>query len=214
LKLSYQVKEIFYSIQGEGYHSGRPAVFCRFSGCNLWSGKEADREKAICKICDTDFLGTDGEGGGNYRTAEELADKIDKLWPKENNQVKPFVVCTGGEPLLQIDSDLIDALHERKFEIAVETNGTIPAPEKIDWLCVSPKENTKIVQTRGDELKLLYPQGFLDPEKYIAYDFEYFFLQPVDNAQLNENIQKTLEYVLGHPKWRLSLQLQKILKIK
>ncbi len=212
--MSYQVKEIFYSLQGEGYHSGRPAVFCRFSGCNLWSGKEADRDKAICKICDTDFLGTDGEEGGNYRTAAELAQKIDTLWTKENNPVKPFVVCTGGEPLLQLDNNLIDALHERNFEIAVETNGTIPAPERIDWLCVSPKENTKIIQTRGDELKLLYPQERLDPEKYTSYDFKYFFLQPVDNARLNENIQETLEYVLSHPKWRLSLQLQKILKIK
>lgn len=212
--MSYKVKEIFYSLQGEGYHSGRPAVFCRFSGCNLWSGKEADREKAICKICDTDFLGTDGEEGGNYQTADELAQKIDTLWPKENNQVKPFVVCTGGEPLPQLDDNLIGALHERKFEIAVETNGTIPAPEKIDWLCVSPKENTKIVQTRGDELKLLYPQGRLDPEKYISYDFKYFFLQPVDNAQLIDNTHEALEYVLNHPKWRLSLQLQKILKIK
>jgi 7-carboxy-7-deazaguanine synthase len=212
--LSYQVKEIFYSLQGEGYHSGRPAVFCRFSGCNLWSGKEADRDKAICKICDTDFLGTDGEEGGNYRTAAELAQKIDTLWTKENNPVKPFVICTGGEPLLQLDNDLIDALHERNFEIAVETNGTIPAPERIDWLCVSPKENTKIIQTRGDELKLLYPQERLDPEKYTSYDFKYFYLQPVDNARLNENIQETLEYVLSHPKWRLSLQLQKILKIK
>jgi 7-carboxy-7-deazaguanine synthase (Cx14CxxC type) len=213
--LSYQVKEIFYSLQGEGYHSGRPAVFCRFSGCNLWSGKEADREKAICKICDTDFLGTDGEEGGNYRTADEqLAGKIDTLWPKENNPAKPFVVCTGGEPLLQLDSNLINALHERRFEIAVETNGTIPAPDEIDWLCVSPKENTRIVQTRGDELKLLYPQGRLDPEKYIAYDFKYFFLQPLDNAQLIDNTRESLEYVLNHPKWRLSLQLQKILKIK
>ena len=212
--MSYQVKEIFYSLQGEGYHSGRPAVFCRFSGCNLWSGKEADRDKAICKICDTDFLGTDGEEGGNYRTAAELAQKIDTLWTKENNPVKPFVICTGGEPLLQLDNDLIDALHERNFEIAVETNGTIPAPERIDWLCVSPKENTKIIQTRGDELKLLYPQKRHDPEKYTSYDFKYFFLQPVDNARLNENIQETLEYVLSHPKWRLSLQLQKILKIK
>ncbi len=212
--MSYQVKEIFYSLQGEGYHSGRPAVFCRFSGCNLWSGKEADRDKAICKICDTDFLGTDGQEGGNYRTADELAQKIDTLWTKQNNPVKPFVVCTGGEPLLQLDNNLIDALHERNFEIAVETNGTIHAPERIYWLCVSPKENTKIIQTRGDELKLLYPQERLDPEKYTSYDFKYFFLQPVDNARLNENIQETLEYVLSHPKWRLSLQLQKILKIK
>lgn len=212
--MSYQVKEIFYSLQGEGYHRGRPVVFCRFSGCNLWSGKEADRGKAICKICDTDFLGTDGEEGGNYQTADELAQKIDTLWPKENNQVKPFVVCTGGEPLLQLDNILIDALHERNFEIAVETNGTILAPEKIDWLCVSPKENTKIVQTRGDELKLIYPQGFLDPKKYTSYDFQYLFLQPLDNEELSENMQKTLEYVLSHPKWRLSLQLQKILRIK
>ncbi|HDS05428.1 MAG TPA: 7-carboxy-7-deazaguanine synthase, partial [Deltaproteobacteria bacterium] len=162
--MSYQVKEIFYSLQGEGYHSGRPAVFCRFSGCNLWSGKEVDRDKAICKICDTDFWGTDGQEGGNYRTAAELAKKIDTMWTKENNPVKPFVVCTGGEPLLQLDNNLIDALHERNFEIAVETNGTIPAPESIDWLCVSPKEKTKIIQTRGDELKLLYPQKLLDPE--------------------------------------------------
>lgn len=212
--MSYQVKEIFYSLQGEGYHRGRPVVFCRFSGCNLWSGKEADRGKAICKICDTDFLGTDGEEGGNYQTADELAQKIDTLWPKENNQVKPFVVCTGGEPLLQLDNILIDALHERNFEIAVETNGTIPAPEKIDWLCVSPKENTKIAQSTGDELKLIYPQGFLDPEKYTSYDFQYLFLQPLDNEELSENMQKTLEYVLSHPKWRLSLQLQKILRIK
>ena len=211
--MSYQVKEIFYSLQGEGYHSGRPAVFCRFSGCNLWSGKETDRGKAICKICDTDFLGTDGEEGGNYRTADELAEKISQLWPKENNPVKPFVVCTGGEPLLQLDNNLINALHEKKFEIAVETNGTMSAPEQIDWLCVSPKENTKIVQNRGDELKLLYPQRHIDPEKYIAYDFKYYYLQPIDNVRLKNNIRETMKYVLNHPKWRLSLQLQKILQI-
>jgi len=212
--LSYLIKEIFYSLQGEGYHSGRPAVFCRFSGCNLWSGKDVDRDKAICRFCDTDFLGTDGEEGGNYKNAGELAEKIARLWPRGENTGKPFVVCTGGEPLLQLDKKLIDALHEKKLEIAVETNGTIIAPDGIDWLCVSPKANAILVQKSGDELKLVYPQGQDEPEKYTSYDFKYFFLQPLDDLYLKDNIHKTLDYILNHPRWSLSLQLQKILKIK
>jgi 7-carboxy-7-deazaguanine synthase len=212
--LSYLVKEIFYSLQGEGYYSGRPAVFCRFTGCNLWSGKEADRQKAVCKICDTDFLGTDGKEGGIYKTPTQLANKAIELWPQRKKSIKPFIVCTGGEPLLQMDKDLIVSFHEQSFEIAVETNGTIAAPPGIDWLCVSPKAGAKLVQDFGHELKFVYPQPKAEPEKYGRLDFQHFFLQPLDGLELKENVRKTLEYVLLHPQWRLSLQLHKIMAIK
>jgi 7-carboxy-7-deazaguanine synthase (Cx14CxxC type) len=208
----YSVKEIFYSIQGEGYYSGRPAVFCRFSGCNLWSGKEEDREQALCKFCDTDFVGTDGIDGGLYKTAGLLAKKISQHWPQANE--RRFLVCTGGEPLLQLDAALIAALHEENFEIAVETNGTIPAPLGIDWICVSPKAGVQLVQSSGDELKLAYPQTGLDPQRYAKLNFRHFFLQPMDNVDREEATRRTLEYVLAHPKWRISLQLHKILGVR
>ena len=211
----YSVKEIFYSIQGEGYYSGRPAVFCRFSGCNLWSGREEDRDKALCKFCDTDFVGKDGINGGFYGSAPELAHKVSLAWPqKENHRARPFVVCTGGEPLLQLDAALISELHEAGFEIAVETNGTIPAPLGIDWICVSPKAGVQLMQTGGDELKLVYPQTGLDPQQYAKLNFRYFFLQPMDNVDREEATRRTLEYVLAHPKWRISLQLHKILGVR
>jgi 7-carboxy-7-deazaguanine synthase len=213
--LSYLVKEIFYSIQGEGFHAGRPAVFCRFAGCNLWSGKEADRDKAICKFCDTDFVGCDGEEGGEFQTAADLADRIAKLWPKENtSSIRPFVVCTGGEPLLQLDAGLISALHAKGFEIAVETNGTILPPAGVDWICVSPKANAQPVLRSGNELKLVFPQEGTAPEKYAMLDFQHFFIQPMESPDSEKNERLALEYVKSHPQWRLSLQIHKILKIK
>jgi Organic radical activating enzymes len=213
--LSYLVKEIFYSIQGEGFYAGRPAVFCRFAGCNLWSGKEADREEALCKICDTDFVGIDGAEGGNYQSAAELAKKIRQLWPKEDvKAAKPFVVCTGGEPLLQMDAELITVLHEEGLEIAVETNGTIIPPAGIDWICVSPKASVELLQLCGQELKLVYPQPDAQPQNYVHLDFQHFFLQPLDGPDLDLDTRLALEYVLAHPQWRISLQLHKILGVK
>jgi 7-carboxy-7-deazaguanine synthase (Cx14CxxC type) len=208
----YSVKEIFYSIQGEGYYSGRPAVFCRFSGCNLWSGKEEDREQALCKFCDTDFVGTDGIDGGLYKTASLLAKKISQHWPQANE--RRFLVCTGGEPLLQMDAALIAALHEENLEIAVETNGTIAAPAGIDWICVSPKAGVQLAQASGDELKLAYPQTGLDPQRYAKLNFRHFFLQPMDNVDREEATKQALKYVLAHPGWRISLQLHKILDVR
>lgn len=208
----YSVKEIFYSIQGEGYYSGRPAVFCRFSGCNLWSGKEEDREQALCKFCDTDFVGTDGIDGGLYKTAGLLAKKISQHWPQANE--RRFLVCTGGEPLLQLDYALISDLHEEGFEIAAETNGTIIVPAGINWICVSPKAGVQLVQASGHELKLVYPQAEAEPEKYAKLNFRHFFLQPMDNVDREEATRRTLEYVLAHPKWRISLQLHKILGVR
>ena len=208
----YSVKEIFYSIQGEGYYSGRPALFCRFSGCKLWSGKEEDREQALCKFCDTDFVGTDGIDGGLYKTAGLLAKKISQHWPQANE--RRFLVCTGGEPLLQMDAALIAALHEENFEIAVETNGTIIVPAGINWICVSPKAGVQLAQASGHELKLVYPQAGAEPEKYAKLNFRYFFLQPMDNVDREEATRRTLKYVLAHPKWRISLQLHKILGVR
>ncbi|PKN20083.1 MAG: 7-carboxy-7-deazaguanine synthase [Deltaproteobacteria bacterium HGW-Deltaproteobacteria-6] len=208
----YSVKEIFYSIQGEGYYSGRPAVFCRFAGCNLWSGKEEDRKDALCPFCDTDFAGTDGTDGGVYETAGLLVRKISQHWPQSNG--RRFVVCTGGEPLLQVDDALIAALREEKFEIAVETNGTIVAPAGIDWICVSPKAGVELAQSGGDELKLVYPQDGALPEKYTSLNFRHFFLQPMDGVAREEATRQTLEYVLAHPQWRISLQLHKILGVR
>lgn len=208
----YRIKEIFYSIQGEGYHSGRPAVLCRFSGCNLWSGKEEDRKGAICSFCDTDFLGTDGPEGGVYENAGQLSRSIAKLWPQSEDH--RFVVCTGGEPLLQMDSALVDALHREGFEIAVETNGTIYALPDIDWICVSPKAHTQLLQTSGHELKLVYPQDGAEPRQYEKLDFRHFFLQPMDGPGRDGAVRKTLAYVQMHPQWRISLQLHKILGVR
>lgn len=206
----YKIKEIYYTIQGEGFHSGRPAVFCRFAGCNLWSGREADREKAICKFCDTDFWGTDGVNGGKY-SASQLASAIRLLWPNENDRL--FLVCTGGEPGLQIDEVLITTFHQSGFEIAIETNGTVVLAEGIDWICVSPKADTEIIITKGDELKLVYPQLENKPEDFLHYHFKHFYLQPLDDQKQEEHIKKTIQYCLDNPKWKLSIQTHKFLGI-
>jgi 7-carboxy-7-deazaguanine synthase (Cx14CxxC type) len=211
--MSYAVKEIFYTLQGEGTQAGRAAVFCRFAGCNLWSGRQADRSTAICRFCDTDFVGVDGTGGGKFDSAEALAAAIEEKWTGESSCGKRFVVCTGGEPLLQLDASLIEALHARNFEIAVETNGTIAAPAGLDWLCVSPKAGTKLGQRSGDELKLVYPQVGADPMDFEALPFRHFFLQPLDGPSRAANTELALRYCLRHPQWRLSLQTHKILGI-
>lgn len=213
--MSYLVKEIFYSIQGEGFYSGRPAVFCRFAGCNLWSGKEADRAKAVCKFCDTDFVGCDGPEGAQFPTPVELVARIEKLWPEKNiKSLRPLVVCTGGEPLLQLDAELVSVLHEKGFEIAVETNGTILPPEGIDWICVSPKAGAKLLLPSGQELKLVFPQEGAGPEKYAMLNFNHFSLQPMDSPERETNMRLALDYVLSHPQWRLSLQAHKILGMR
>lgn len=211
--MSYAVKEIFYTLQGEGAQSGRAAVFCRFAGCNLWSGREADRPAATCNFCDTDFLGTDGPGGGRFESPGDLAAAIEKTWPADSGLGKPFVVCTGGEPLLQIDTALIHTLHSRRFEIAVETNGTLAAPEGLNWICVSPKAGAPFVQKSGDELKLVYPQAGSDPADFELLPFRHFFLQPMDGPSRAANTALALRYCLDHPQWRLSLQTHKILGI-
>lgn len=211
--MSYAVKEIFYTLQGEGAQAGRAAVFCRFAGCNLWSGREADRSTAQCRFCDTDFVGVDGPGGGRFESAGELASAIEGVWPKDKPSGRRFVVCTGGEPLLQIDAALIDALHEVGFEIAVETNGTVAAPGGIDWICVSPKAGTQLIQRSGDELKLVYPQAGVDPEDFELLPFRHFFLQPMDGPQVAANTEQAVRFCLEHPQWRLSLQTHKLLGI-
>jgi 7-carboxy-7-deazaguanine synthase (Cx14CxxC type) len=225
--MSYSVKAIFYTLQGEGLQAGRPAVFCRFAGCNLWSGRAPDRERAICRFCDTDFRGTDGAGGGRYPSAAALASAIAATWPpgagpttgdagdgaRRAARARPFVVCTGGEPLLQLDEALIAALHTQGFEIAVETNGTRPAPAGIDWLCVSPKATAPLVLTRGDELKLVYPQPEAPPERFSGLDFKHFLLQPMDGPELARNTARAIDYCKRHPQWRLSLQSHKWLGI-
>lgn len=213
--MSYTVKEVFYSLQGEGVHTGRPAIFCRFSNCNLWTGREEDREQAICKFCDTDFIGTDGQNGGRFKTAEELCEHLLAFWPQQAHQ-HPFVVLTGGEPLLQVDKILVDALHSHQFEIAIETNGTKDAPQGIDWICMSPKANAPIILDKGDELKLVYPQKEIPPEKVMNLEFNHFYLQPMDDpdpAVTQANIKKAVQYCLEHPKWQLSLQTHKMLGI-
>lgn len=213
--MTYSVKEVFYTLQGEGMQAGKSAVFCRFSGCNLWSGRESDRTSAICRFCDTDFVGTDGTLGGKYATADGLADRIASLWPEGDHQHR-LVVMTGGEPLLQLDRTLIDALHARGFRIAVETNGTMMAPEGIDWICVSPKAGAPLVQTRGHELKLVYPQPEMMPNTlpWQTLCFEHYFLQPMDGFHRSQNIEAALRYCQANPQWRLSLQLHKILSIR
>lgn len=210
--MTYSVKEIFYTLQGEGANAGRPAVFCRFAGCNLWTGREEDRADAVCTFCDTDFVGTDGDGGGKFRTADDLADEIVKHWGDTPSH--RFVVLTGGEPLLQVDTALIDALHARLFTIAVETNGTVEPPPGLDWVCVSPKADAKVVITRGDELKLVFPQDGVDPERFADLAFTHFFLQPMDNMLQKTNQRLAMDYCLAHPQWKLGLQTHKILDIR
>jgi len=210
--MTYSVKELFYTLQGEGAQAGRAAVFCRFAGCNLWSGREADRAQAVCSFCDTDFVGTDGPGGGKFSGAEELAAAVDAQWPRGRGGRK-LVVCTGGEPLLQLDEAAIDALHARGFEVAVETNGTQPAPRGLDWICVSPKAGAPVVLTSGHELKLVYPQPEAQPERFAALDFRHFFLQPMDGPDRALNTQLAVEYCLAHPQWRLSVQTHKVVGI-
>lgn len=212
----YRIKEIFYTLQGEGAWSGRPAVFCRFAGCNLWSGREVDRAAAVCRFCDTEFVGTDGPGGGKFVTAGALAAAIAARWPSPSPpKARPYVVCTGGEPLLQLDAALIAALHGRGFEVAVETNGTQPAPPGLDWICVSPKANAPLRLNRGDELKLVYPQPEPEaqPERFVDLAFQHFFLQPLDGPEREAHTQAAVAYCLTHPQWRLSLQTHKGLGI-
>ena len=209
--MTYSVKERYFTLQGEGAQTGRAAVFLRFAGCNLWSGLERDREKAVCTFCDTDFIGTDGPGGGKFADAESLARAAAAHWP-DMKEGRPYVVCPGGEPLLQLDAPLIDALHKAGFEIAVETNGTIAAPEGIDWICVSPKANAELVLKKGNELKLVYPQDEAEaqPERFTELDFQHFFLQPKDNSEAARNVQAAAAYCLKNPQWRLSLQTHKL----
>lgn len=214
--MTYSVKEIFYTLQGEGANAGRPAVFCRFAGCNLWSGLERDRAAAICKFCDTDFVGTDGTLGGKFTTASALAETVANEWPKSASSAtrsKPLVVCTGGEPLLQLDTPLIDAFHARGFEIAVETNGTIEAPPGIDWICVSPKAGAEFKQQRGHELKVVVPQP-LDMNFLSSLDFEHRFVQPMDGVDRVANTQFAIDWCMAHPEWRLSVQTHKVIGIR
>ena len=211
--MSYAVKEIFFTLQGEGAHAGRAAVFCRFSGCNLWTGRESDRSKAICQFCDTDFVGVDGPGGGKFDAPDALADAVAAAWHATHNSGQRFVVCTGGEPLLQLDPELIEALHARNFEIAVETNGTVSAPDDIDWICVSPKAGARLIQRSGSELKLVFPQSGADPAQFEGLEFRNFFLQPMDGPDVRANTALAVQYCMEHPQWRLSLQTQKLLGI-
>jgi len=212
--MAYRVKEIYYTLQGEGANTGRPAVLCRFSGCNLWSGREEDRAAALCGFCDTDFAGTDGPGGGIFASPEALTAAVAEQWPAAGFGLRPFVVLTGGEPLLQVDRQLLDALHRMGFEIAIETNGTLDPPAGIDWICVSPKAGAPLRIRRGDELKLVYPQRGLEPEAFEDLEFRYFYLQPMDGPARAANTDLALRYCLEHPKWRLSLQAHKILGIR
>jgi len=210
--MSYAVKEIFYTLQGEGALTGRPAVFCRFAGCNLWSGREEHRATAACTFCDTDFVGMDGSEGGRYPDAEALAEKVAALWPL--GQGARFVVCTGGEPLLQLDPQLIAALHARGFEIAIETNGTLPLPAGLDWVCVSPKGDNPLVVTSGDELKVVMPQAGLDPLAFAGFDFRRFSVQPMDGPDRTRNTEIAIAFCLKHPQWQLSLQTHKVTGIR
>jgi 7-carboxy-7-deazaguanine synthase (Cx14CxxC type) len=210
--VTYTVKEIFYTLQGEGAQTGRAAVFCRFSGCNLWTGREADRARAVCQFCDTDFVGV-GPDGGRLESADALAAAVAERWPSEAGG-RPFVVCTGGEPLLQLDAPAVAALHAAGFEVAVETNGTRPPPPGLDWICVSPKAGAPLALTRGDELKLVYPQPGAEPERYAGLDFRHFFLQPMDGPEREANTRRAVAYCLAHPRWRVSLQMHKVLGLR
>ncbi len=206
--MSYAVKETYYTLQGEGAQAGRPAVFLRFAGCNLWSGREEDRASAVCQFCDTDFVGVDGPGGGRFDTAQDLAAHVAAFWP-DQSQGRPYVVCTGGEPLLQLDVGLIAAFHQAGFWVGVETNGTIDAPDGLDWICVSPKSTAPLKQKRGHELKLVYPQVDARPEVFKDLEFEHYFLQPMDGPDVKANTQAAIDYCLNHPDWRLSVQTHK-----
>ena len=210
--MTYQVREIYYTLQGEGAQTGRPAVFLRFAGCNLWSGREADRAAAICRFCDTEFVGTDGPGGGRFADGPSLAAAVEAAWPAESPAETRYVVCTGGEPLLQLDEEAISALHAAGFEIGVETNGTLAAPPGIDWLCVSPKANAPLKQQNGDELKLVYPQleAEAQPERFAGLGFTHFFLQPLDDPERDANTRLAIDYCKRHPQWRLGLQMHKL----
>ena len=210
--MSYSVKEIFLTLQGEGGQTGRAAVFLRFAGCNLWSGREQDRARAVCTFCDTDFVGVDGPGGGRFETAHVLAQAVASAWQAPAGQPR-LVVCTGGEPLLQLDAPLIEALHRQGFEIAVETNGVLPAPDGLDWICVSPKADAPLAQTSGQELKLVYPQAGVDPARFAGLDFERFYLQPLDGPEREASTRAAIAYCLAHPRWRLSVQTHKYLGI-
>lgn len=211
--MSYAVKEIFYTLQGEGANTGSPAAFLRFAGCNLWSGREEDRASAVCRFCDTDFAGTDGPGGGRFADADSLADAVLAAWPAGVESHR-FVVCTGGEPLLQLDEPLVDSLHARRFRVAIETNGTQPVPRGVDWVCVSPKAGAPLVVERGDELKLVYPQAGAEPERYEGLDFPHFFLQPMDGPERARCTELAVAYCRAHPRWRLSLQTHKLIGIR
>ena len=204
--MTYSVKEMYYTLQGEGAHSGRPAVFLRFAGCNLWSGREEHRAEAICRFCDTQFVGVDGPGGGKFETPQELVARVASFWPGSTEDA--YVVCTGGEPLLQLDEALIEALHAAEFEIGVESNGTIPAPSGIDWLCISPKGNAPLQQITGDELKLVFPQQetAAQPENFADLNFQHFYLQPLDSEETEANTRKSVDYCLRNPRWKLSMQ--------
>lgn len=210
--MTYSVKEIFYTLQGEGAQAGRPAVFCRFAGCNLWSGREEDRANAVCRFCDTDFVGTDGERGGKFKDAEQLADTIAACWPEGESEHR-YVVFTGGEPLLQLDAALIDALHARRFTIAIETNGTLQAPAGIDWICVSPKAGAPLVQRRGNELKVVIPQIGQEPTQFDTLAFDNFYVQPMDGLLKEQNTRFAIDFCKRHPRWKLSLQTHKLLQI-
>jgi 7-carboxy-7-deazaguanine synthase len=212
--MTYRVKEIFYTLQGEGTHAGRPAVFCRFTSCNLWNGREKDRARAVCQFCDTDFVGTDGPGGGRFGTARDLASAVASAWQGQGEgRERPFVVCTGGEPLLQLDRPAVEALHAAGFEVAVETNGTQSAPEGLDWICVSPKAGAPLKLVRGDELKLVFPQAGADPQSFEGLDFPRLRLQPMDGPERELNTRLAVAYCLAHPQWQLSLQTHKYLGI-
>lgn len=211
--MTYSVKEMFYTLQGEGANAGRPAVFCRFAGCNLWTGREEDRPNAICQFCDTDFVGTNGDGGGKFESAAALAHAIASFWPAGFESHK-FVVLTGGEPLLQVDAALVQALHQQGFTIAVETNGTVLPPAGIDWLCVSPKAGSELLVKQGQELKLVFPQTHARPEQFASLDFEHFYLQPMDGAAARANTQAAIDYAQTHPQWRLSVQTHKMIGIR
>jgi len=212
--VTYSVKEIYYTLQGEGAQTGRPAVFLRFAGCNLWTGRDEDRATAICRFCDTDFFGTDGPGGGKFSSASALADAVAEGWPRAASTIsRPCVVCTGGEPLLQLDEALTAAFHARGFDIALETNGTLPVPLGVDWICVSPKAGAELRQLSGDELKLVYPQPGAEPERFEQLAFRHFSLQPMDGPEREANTERAIQYCLAHPRWRLSLQTHKLLGI-